>query len=87
MPTEIVLHITRPDDLLALIAFLEKSGIAFRQRLTSGATAVQKTIPPKKTRRKKAPLAQYIGAAPRLDVQSFEAHLTQMRSEWERDTF
>jgi hypothetical protein len=87
MSTEIVLQITRPDDLSALIAFLEKSGIAFQQRLTSDTTSVRKAFSPQKTRRKKATLGQYIGSAPRLDVQSFEAHLTQMRSEWERDTF
>jgi hypothetical protein len=87
MSTEIVLQITRPDDLSALIAFLEKSGIAFRQRLSSGTTIAEKAIQSKKTRRKKALLAQYIASAPRLDVQSFETHLTQMRNEWERDAF
>ena len=86
MSTEIILQITRPDDLSALIAFLEKSGIAFRQRLTNGKSTPRRATP-KKAQQKKAPLAQYIGSAPTLDLKSFEEHLHQMRSEWERDTF
>ncbi len=86
MTTEIILQINRPDDLSLLISFLEKSGIAFRQRVKKAAAKTRPSAVPKSTR-KKSTLGKHIGSMPRLDAQAFEQHLHQMQSEWERDTF
>ncbi len=87
MTTEIILEINRPDDLSRLIAFLEKSGIAFRQRVQKKKAVVQKADTEPSELQKKKPLSSFIGSVPALDSAAFDQHLHQMRSEWERDTF
>ena len=84
--TEIILQINRPDDLSLLISFLEKSGIAFQQRVKTTA-ATKRSSDVAKPSKKNATLGKYIGSMPNLDAEAFEQHLQQMRSEWERDTF
>lgn len=84
--TEIILQINRPDDLSLLISFLEKSGIAFQQRIKKpiGTSRSTGTIKPS---HKNTSLGKHIGSMPTLNTEAFEQHLHQMRSEWERDTF
>ena len=87
MTTEIVLEINRPDDLSRLIAFLEKSGIAFRQRVQTQKPRIQNTLAKPSEPQNKKPLSAFIGAASTLDSEAFHQYLEQSRSEWERDIF
>lgn len=84
MTIEIVLQLDRPDDLPALISFLEKSGIPFR-RHTKNKSA--KTGSGAKKPRKPATLGKYIGSMTNLNAANFEQYLQKTREEWERDTF
>ncbi len=86
LTTEIILQINRPDELSLLISFLEKSGISFQQRTKKVSTKTPHSVTSKPSK-KNATLGKYIGSMPNLNVEDFEQHLNEMRSEWERDTF
>lgn len=79
MTTEIILQLKQPEDISLLIAFVEKSGIAFRQRLRKAGTATRKPPVSSKQMRPKATLGQHIGSM----LAAFEQHLLQTRSEWD----
>ncbi|MEQ1746315.1 MAG: hypothetical protein ABMA02_12880 [Saprospiraceae bacterium] len=87
MTIEIVLQIDRPDDLPALISFLEKSGIAFRRRTKNKSRKTNSGGVPTLTSGKSATLGKYIGSMTNLNAVDFEQYLQKTREEWERDIF
>ncbi len=87
MTIEIVLQIDRPDDLHVLISFLEKSGIAFRQRNKNKSAKTTTGVETPRKPSKSATLGKYIGSMPNLNTVDFEQYLQKTREEWERSTF